>query len=69
METLRIMRSLDLFGEKSIGHYFSIALRNKLAAILDPLVSKPAPVRPKPKRRPPPTKRRPANQRAQGMAA
>jgi hypothetical protein len=33
---LQTMRGLDLFSEKSIGHYFSIALRNKLAAILEP---------------------------------
>jgi hypothetical protein len=31
---LETMRSLA--AKKSIGHYFSIALRNKLAAILEP---------------------------------
>jgi hypothetical protein len=39
------MRGLDLFSEKSMAHYLSIALRNKLAAILEPagaVVSKPA---------------------------
>jgi hypothetical protein len=30
------MRSLDLFSEKSIGLHYSIAIRNKLAAILEP---------------------------------
>jgi hypothetical protein len=57
---LETMRGLDLFGEKSIGHYLGIILHNKLAAILKPAVSKPAPVRAKPKAKRP--KRRPADQ-------
>jgi hypothetical protein len=62
------MRGLDLFSEKSIGHYCSIAIRNKVAAILaaaadDTGVRKQrAAVR---SRRP----RRPADQPAQRMAA
>ncbi len=65
---LRTMRGLDLFSENSIGHYYSIALRNKLSAILEPLVSKPARVRAKRKPRTGPAKRRPAEQLAR-MAA
>ena len=65
---LQTMRGLDLFSEKSIGHYFPIAIRNKVWAILEPSVSKPAPVRAKRiKRRPSPT-RWPADQRA-GVSA
>jgi hypothetical protein len=60
------MRGLDLFSENSIGHYFGIALRNKLAAILEPLISKPAPVRAKPIA---PSKRRAADQLARQLAA
>jgi hypothetical protein len=41
-EILQTMRSLDLFSEKSIGHYYSVAIRNKLAAILEPAAVKPA---------------------------
>jgi hypothetical protein len=33
---LQAMRSLDLFSEKSIGHYYAIAIQNKVAAILEP---------------------------------
>jgi hypothetical protein len=33
---LETMRGLDLFGEQSLAHYYSIAIRNKLAAILEP---------------------------------
>ena len=33
---LQTMRGLDLFSEQSIGHYYSIAIRNKLSAILEP---------------------------------
>jgi hypothetical protein len=65
---LQTMRGLDLFSEKSIGHYYSIAIRNKLWAILEPSVSKPAPVRAKRKPRNGPAKRRPADQRVR-MAA
>jgi hypothetical protein len=50
---LETMRGLDLFSEKSIGHYYSIAIRNKLAAILEPVVPMPAPLQAK---RKPPTK-------------
>jgi hypothetical protein len=65
---LETMRSLDLFSEQSIGRYFSISIRNKLWAILEPPVCKPAPVRAKRiKRRPSPT-RWPADQRA-GVSA
>jgi hypothetical protein len=59
------MRGLDLFSEKSIGHHYSIAIRNKLAKILSPAVSKPAPVRAKRKTVP---KRRPAAQPARQRA-
>jgi hypothetical protein len=38
---LQTMRGLDLFKESSIGFYFGMVLRNKLAAILEPLVPKP----------------------------
>jgi hypothetical protein len=62
---LQTMRGLDLFSEKSIGHYYSIAIRNKLWAILEPSVSKPA-IKRKPRTAPP--KRRPINQPA-SMAA
>jgi hypothetical protein len=33
---LQCMRGLDLFAEKTLGHYYAIAVRNKLAAILEP---------------------------------
>jgi hypothetical protein len=49
MATLQTMRSLNLFGERSMAHYLSMVIRNKLFAILEPLVSRPAPVRAKPK--------------------
>jgi hypothetical protein len=64
---LQTMRSLDLFSEQSIGRYYSIAIRNKLWAILEPSVSKPAPAKRKPARTGA-SKRRPANQPA-SMAA
>src|ERR1035437_2456799 len=35
---LETMRSLDLFSEASIGSYYSVAIRNKLRAILQPAV-------------------------------
>jgi hypothetical protein len=47
---LQTMRGLDLFSEQSIGRYYSIAIRNKLWAILEPSVSKPAPAKRKPAR-------------------
>jgi hypothetical protein len=47
---LETMRSLDLFSEKSIGHYYGIALRNKLAKILKPsALPKPVKVKAVPK--------------------
>jgi hypothetical protein len=47
---LESMRGLDLFSEKSIGHYYGIALRNKLAKILKPsALTKPIKVKPVPK--------------------
>jgi hypothetical protein len=62
---LNTMWGLDLFRESSLGLYYGIVLRNKLAAILEPLVSKPAPGRAKrvkrteqPKRRSPIGRRR-----------
>jgi hypothetical protein len=66
-EILQTMRGLDLFTENSIGNYFVIVLRNKLAAILEPLVSKPAPMRAK--RTTAIAKRRPTDQPARRMAA
>ena len=64
---LRTMRSLDLFSEQSIGHYFSIAIRNKLFNILGPDVL-PKPAKPA-KAKPKPPARRAADQRAKRMAA
>jgi hypothetical protein len=52
MSVLETMRSLDLFSEKSIGWYYSIAIRNKLAAILEPAArpaTKPVQVKREPK--------------------
>jgi hypothetical protein len=47
---LETMRSLDLFSQQNIGHYLSIALRNKLARILEPARAKPCkPAKPAPK--------------------
>ena len=67
---LQTMRSLDLFSEQSIGHYFSIALRNKLWGIFGPDVAKPAPVRAaKGVKRKGQPKRRSAGQPAVRMAA
>jgi hypothetical protein len=43
MAILQTMRGLDLFSERSLGCYYSIALRNKLAAILEPADSIGAP--------------------------
>jgi len=67
MATLQTMRSLNLFSERSMALYLSMVIRNKLAAILKPVVSKPAPVRAKPKAKRP--KRRPADQPVRRMAA
>jgi hypothetical protein len=33
---LETMHGLDLFSEQSLARYFAIAIRNKLAAILEP---------------------------------
>jgi hypothetical protein len=49
MPLLETLRSVDIFREESLGHYMSIALRNKLAAILEPAVAKPAKVKQAPK--------------------
>jgi hypothetical protein len=49
---LETMRSLDVFGANSLGHYYSIAIRNKLAAIMQPTdrpASKPVRVKRQPK--------------------
>jgi len=46
MEILQTMRNLDLFREDSIGRYYAIAVRNKVAAILKPSVPEAAPVAP-----------------------
>jgi hypothetical protein len=49
---LETMRGLDLFGENSLGYYYSIAIRNKLAAIMEPAdrpASKPVQVKREPK--------------------
>jgi hypothetical protein len=49
---LETMRSLDLFSEDSIGSYYSVAIRNKLRAILQPAVlpaAKPIKVKREPK--------------------
>jgi hypothetical protein len=40
MEILQTMRGLDLFSERALGHYYSIAIRNKLAKVLEPSVTK-----------------------------
>jgi hypothetical protein len=53
MSILQTMRELDLFSDDSLGHYFSIAIRNKVSAILEPVgreASKPVRVEPKPPR-------------------
>jgi hypothetical protein len=49
MDLLQTMRGLDLFAESSLSRYMSIALRNKLAAILEPTKVKPAKVKLLPK--------------------
>jgi hypothetical protein len=35
---LQTIRSLEIFSEESIGHYYAIAIRNKVAGILGPAV-------------------------------
>jgi hypothetical protein len=47
-ELLATMRGLDLFAEKSLSHYMSLVLRNRITKILEPLVPKPAKVKAKP---------------------
>jgi hypothetical protein len=66
---LNTMRGLDLFRESSLGLYYGIVLRNKLAAILEPLVSKPAPGRAKRVKRTEQPKRRSADRPAPRMVA
>jgi hypothetical protein len=61
-EILQTLRSLDLFREQSLAHYLSLVLRNKLAVILEPSISKPASVPAKRKPRTAPPKLRPADQ-------
>jgi hypothetical protein len=62
-EILQTMRSLGLFSEQSLAHYLSLVLRNKLAALLAPSMSKPVPVvQAKRKPRAMPPKRRSAGQ-------
>ncbi|SHJ97272.1 hypothetical protein SAMN05444159_2053 [Bradyrhizobium lablabi] len=63
---MRTMRGLDLFSEKTLWHYYAIALRNKLAAILEPTDAIGRKCRAAVKSGRP---RRPADQRAQRMAA
>jgi hypothetical protein len=66
---LETMRSLDLFSETSLGHYLSIALRNKLFNILGP-AAMPNPAKPvKAKARPKPPARRATDQPAERVAA
>jgi hypothetical protein len=48
---LQQMRGLNLFSENSIAHYYSVALQNKLAAILEP-TARPA-TKPQRERKPP----------------
>jgi hypothetical protein len=68
-EILLTMRSLDLFGEQEIGHYYSIAIRNKLFNVLGP-ATLPKPAMPaKPKAKPKPPARRATDQPAPRMAA
>lgn len=43
-ELLATMRGLDVFSEKSICSYLSIAIRNKVTKILEPAEAKPAPL-------------------------
>ena len=68
-DILQTMRSLDLFSERLIGRYFSIALKNKLFKILGPAAAAEPAKPPKAKARPKLPKRRPANQPAARMAA
>ena len=48
-ELLATMRGLDLFAEKSLSHYMSLVLRNRITKILEPLVPKLAKVKSPPK--------------------
>jgi hypothetical protein len=49
-ELLETMRSLDIFGEESISTYMEIAIRNRIAKILEPVVPEPVKkVKPRPK--------------------
>jgi hypothetical protein len=52
LSILETMRSRDLFSENTIGSYLAIAIRNKVAAIMEPAerpAPKPARVKPQPK--------------------
>jgi hypothetical protein len=43
------LRDLDLFQEKSLSEYLSIAIRNKILKILEPVAAKPVKVKREPK--------------------
>jgi hypothetical protein len=60
------MRGLDLFSENSLAHYYSIAIRNKLAKILGPaeLPKPPKQAQAKPERKPPKRVREPGRRMA-----
>jgi hypothetical protein len=63
-ELLETMRSLDIFSEESISTYMEIAIRNRIAKILEPVV--PEPVKVKPSRT---VRARPLKKPARRMAA
>ncbi|MGM5025719.1 hypothetical protein AB8B02_05795 [Tardiphaga sp. 862_B3_N4_1] len=46
MEMLQAMRALDLFRERTIGNYYAMALRNKLARVFAEMDAPPAPPQP-----------------------
>jgi hypothetical protein len=48
-ELLETMRSLDIFSEESISTYMEIAIRNRIAKILEPVVPEPVKIKPPPK--------------------
>jgi hypothetical protein len=66
VEILQTMRGLDLFSENSLAHYYSIAIRNKLAKILGPaeLPKPPKQAKAKPERKPPKRVREPVRRMA-----
>jgi hypothetical protein len=53
LEVLATMRSLDIFSETSLAHYLSLAIRNKLRAILEPALPATKPMAAKPAPKPP----------------